>query len=118
MISRALLLVALLGTATVPSGFMRASGPGGMRLVLCTPDGPQEVWLTEAGEVVPVDDRQDHDPPQCIQVSVAGTDMPPRFGALIRLPPWPTAPPLAFDQRATAQANPNHHRARAPPFPA
>ena len=118
LIIRALLLLALFGTATVPDGFMRSAAPDGLRIVLCMEDGPREVWLTEAGEVVPVDDHQDHDQPHCIQVSVAGTDLPPHFGALIRLPLWPTAPPQADDQRATAQTNPNHHRARAPPLPA
>lgn len=52
LMPRALLLLALLGTMSVPSGFMRASGPEGMVLVLCTPDGPQEIMLDPSGNPV------------------------------------------------------------------
>lgn len=118
LIIRALLLLALLGTATVPDGFMRSAAPDGLRIVLCMEDGPREVWLTEAGDVVPVDDHEDRDPTHCVQVSVAGTDLPPLTGAIIRLPRWPTAPPSAGDRPAAAQQTPNRHRVRAPPIPA
>ncbi len=121
LITRALLFLALLGPATVPTGLMRAQGPDGMRLVICTPDGTQEVWLTNDGEVRPVEDHQpdggDHDGSDCVQVSVAGAEAPPRMGSLIRLPLWPMAPPAIAAQRPTAQAFLTRHRTRAPPVP-
>ncbi|TDK42379.1 DUF2946 family protein [Antarcticimicrobium luteum] len=114
-----MLLLALLGTATVPNGLMRAQGPDGMRLVLCTSDGTQEVWLTDDGEAIPVEDGHpgdaDHDQPHCVQVSVAGTEAPTPIGALVRLPRWPTAPPAITAQRPTGQSRPTRHRVRAPP---
>ena len=51
-ITRALLMLALIGSVTVPDGFMRVSGPDGVRLILCTSAGVQEVLLTDAGEVI------------------------------------------------------------------
>ena len=106
LITRALLLLALIGSATVPDGLMRAQGPDGLQLVLCTPDGTQEVWLTDDGEVIPVEDGQpvqDHDGPHCVQVNVAGTEGPPDPGPLIRLPLWPMAPPRVAAQRPVSQ---------------
>ncbi|MDX2484534.1 MAG: hypothetical protein QNK42_12830 [Pseudodonghicola sp.] len=121
LITRALLFLALLGSATVPTGLMRAQGPDGMRLVICTPDGTQEVWLTSAGEALPVEDHQpdrgDHHGSNCVQVSVTGAEAPPRIGSLIRLPLWPMAPPAITAQRPTAQDFLTRHRTRAPPVP-
>ena len=53
LILRALLLLALLATMSVPNGFMRASGPDGMGRVLCTAEGPQEILLDPSGNQVP-----------------------------------------------------------------
>ncbi|WP_417714709.1 DUF2946 family protein [Pseudophaeobacter arcticus] len=120
LITRALLLLALFGSASVPDGFMRAQGPEGLRLVLCTPDGTQEVWLTDDGEVIPVEDGQtghNHDGPHCVQVSVAGLGAAPDPGPLIRLPLWPMAPPRVAAQRPESQNHFQHKRSRAPPFP-
>ncbi|MCI5112436.1 MAG: hypothetical protein MRY75_17970 [Marivita sp.] len=120
LITRALLFLALLGSATVPDGFMRAQGPDGLRLVLCTPDGTQEVWLTDEGDVIPVEDdhpAQGHDGPHCVQVSVAGLEAAPNPDPLIRLPLWPMAPPRVTAQRPVSQIYFHHNRSRAPPFP-
>lgn len=120
LITRALPLLALLGSATVPDGFMRAQGPEGLRLVLCTPDGTQEVWLTDDGEVIPVEEDhpgQDHDGPHCVQVNVAGLGAAPDPGPLIRLPLWPMAPPRVAAQRPDSQNHFHQNRSRAPPFP-
>ncbi|MDE4273104.1 hypothetical protein PXK58_00160 [Phaeobacter gallaeciensis] len=121
LITRALLLLALLGSSTVPDGLMRAQGPEGMRLVLCTPDGTQEVWLTDAGEIIPAEDEQpardDHDGPHCVQVSVAGTVPSSNVGLLIQMPLRPLALPTGSAQRPVSQDLPNQHRSRAPPLP-
>lgn len=45
------LLLALFLSGTVPQGFMRAADGDGMAIVLCTPDGASEVWLSENGEI-------------------------------------------------------------------
>lgn len=52
------LLLALILSGTVPQGFMRSKGADGMTIVLCTADGPTEVWLSADGDVqkeAPVD---------------------------------------------------------------
>ncbi|MFC3613640.1 hypothetical protein ACFORG_07690 [Lutimaribacter marinistellae] len=121
-ISRALFVLALICSATVPDGFMRAQGPGGMSLVLCTTDGTQEVWLTDTGEVVSVEGsgtgHDPHDGSSCVQLTVSSTENPPHPGALIRLSPWPTVPPLAGEQCLASAHHPKRHRTRAPPPPA
>lgn len=120
LITRSLLLLALLGSATVPDGLMRAQGPDGFRLVLCTPDGTQEVWLTDDGEVIPVEDdqpAQDHDSPHCLQVSVARLAAAPDPGPVIRFRLWPVAPPIVSAQRPVSQGYFHQNRSRAPPFP-
>ncbi|MDE4142714.1 MULTISPECIES: DUF2946 family protein [Rhodobacterales] len=121
LITRALLLLALLGSSTVPDGLMRAQGPEGMRLVLCTPDGTQEVWLTDAGEIIPAEDdqpaRDDHGGPHCVQVSVAGTVPSANVGLLIQMPLRPLALPTGSAQRPVSLDLPNQHRSRAPPLP-
>ena len=116
LITRALLLLALLSCGTVPSGMMRAGLVDGMRLVLCTSDGPQEVWLTGDGRTNPVEDRDTgHDQSHCVQVSISSVDL---------TPPQPAA--IAFDLRAADLVSPapaisarqpaqSYNRARAPP---
>lgn len=67
LLLRSLLLIALALMATVPSGMMRIKGDGGMRLVLCTGDGPQEVWLDARG-IPSTPEHEDHHSPRCVQV--------------------------------------------------
>lgn len=84
LILRALVILALLGTASVPQGMMRAPGPDGARLVLCTPDGVKEIWLRDDGTVRPVEapDRSDGGAshPHCVQVTHAQTASAPPAG--------------------------------------
>ena len=47
------LLLALILSGTVPQGFMRTTGADGTSLVLCTSQGPTEVWLTASGDIQP-----------------------------------------------------------------
>lgn len=120
LITRALLLLALFGTGSVPDGTMRVARAEGMRLVLCTTEGTQEVWLGDDGKVTPVGEGQtgqDHDGQHCVQVSVAGTEAPPYPGTLIRLPPWPMASPMIAAQRPVSQYHFHRNRSRAPPLP-
>lgn len=67
LLLQSLLLIALALMATVPSGMMRIKGDGGMRLVLCTGDGPQEVWLDARG-IPSTPEHEDHHSPRCVQV--------------------------------------------------
>ena len=116
LITRALLLLALLGTGSVPEGMMRAGGADGMRLVLCTTDGPQEVWLTDDGRTIPVEDHDtDHDQPHCVQVSVGSVDLTPPQPVALALDLRPAD--LGGHDRAALprQHAPSHNRARAPP---
>ena len=80
-ITRALLLLALIGTSIVPNGFMRVSGPEGMRLVICTGDGPQEITVDASGETIPDDDTgdapgEDHRSASCILSGLVPTLVP------------------------------------------
>lgn len=96
--TRALLLLALIGTGLVPSGFMRVSGPEGMRLVLCTGDGPQEIFVDARGAPIPDDDPggapgEDHRTASCILSGLVPTLSPEAVLATVqaqarRLTPW------------------------------
>lgn len=95
---------------------MRAGGADGMRLVLCTTDGPQEVWLTDDGRTIPVEDHDtDHDQPHCVQVSIGSVDLTPPHPDAVGL----NLRPADLDGRDQAvpvcQGAPSHNRARAPP---
>lgn len=46
------LLLAVFLSGIVPQGFMRIAGDEGMMLVLCTPEGPTEMWLTDDGRTL------------------------------------------------------------------
>lgn len=79
LLPRTLLLLALVLLGTVPDGTMRQAGPDGIRLVLCTSDGTKEVWLTEDGDTVPVDEAEGkggkHDR-HCVQVALIAQNAP------------------------------------------
>lgn len=121
LLLRCALLLALLLLGTVPDGMMRKAGPEGLRLVLCTEDGVREVWLTEDGDTVPVEEseRGDHDSargkPHCVQVALASQDVPPPLaaGRVGTLRPVERAqPPHQVRHRQIAD---HARRTRAPP---
>ena len=67
------LLLALLFSGTVPQGFMRTADGDGMAIVLCTPNGTTEVWLTASGDIqdeAPVHDSSS-EPSECLAITVA-----------------------------------------------
>lgn len=117
-------MLALIGSATVPDGFMRVSGPDGVRLILCTSAGVQEVLLTDAGEVIALSDAEpghrapiSHDGSACVPISVAGAPTPPHpvelAGVLLRLD-------VSFGmagQWSGATKPAKRHPTRAPPVP-
>ncbi|MEY8879988.1 hypothetical protein [Donghicola sp. XS_ASV15] len=116
LILRALLLLALLATMSVPNGFMRASGPDGMILVLCTAEGPQEILLDPSGNQVP-DTGSEDAAAACVLSGIVPTLVPTLAltrteGAAHMVCPWP--------QRHQVSARTPPHRAatpRAPPVP-
>ena len=60
---------------------MRQADDGGMRLVLCTGEGIQEVWLTPDGETRPVKPADTNDAAHkqhCIQVNLAFGEVQPQ----------------------------------------
>lgn len=70
---RVLLLVALTVAGSVPQGLMRTARADGMELVLCTPDGPKELWMTADGEIhedQPTHEEE-HSGPKCLNVTLA-----------------------------------------------
>lgn len=50
-IARLVLLIALLASGMVPQGMMRVPDATGSRLVLCTGNGPREIWMADDGTV-------------------------------------------------------------------
>jgi hypothetical protein len=117
---RALLLIALTLAGTVPAGMMRVSGGDGLRLVLCTPDGVQEVWLAEDGTVLPDggptgDDPSRHGAPHCVQVALFAPDERPVRLAPCRLRLCPPGPAPAAHQVVPRPAPSRPQLSRAPP---
>lgn len=67
------LLLALTLSGTVPQGFMRSAADNGMMLVLCTSNGPTEVWMSADGEIhqtAPID-HSPPDLPDCLAVTLS-----------------------------------------------
>ena len=84
LLLRGLVLLSLFLSGIVPDGMMRLAEDGGTRLVLCTGDGPQEIWLTPDGESRPVppgDTNEAAHQQHCIQVSLALSDVQPQAAA-------------------------------------
>lgn len=78
---RGLLLLSLFLSGIVPDGMMRQAEAAGIRLVLCTGEGTQEVWLTPDGQsrpVTPADTNEAAHKQQCIQVNLALGDVQPQ----------------------------------------
>ncbi|EEX11741.1 conserved hypothetical protein [Citreicella sp. SE45] len=118
VITRALLLLALIGTGIVPTGFMRVSGPEGMRLVLCTGDGPREIVVDASGAPIPEEaPDKDHRTASCILSGL----MPPLSPDLVVAPPEETARRLVLwrrEHQILARGPPLRiAAARAPPRP-
>jgi len=70
---RCVLLMALFLSGIVPQELMRVASNDGMMLVLCTPEGPTEVWLTDDGRALdeqPADDPTDA-PSSCMAVTLS-----------------------------------------------
>lgn len=67
-----LILIALVLTAVVPQGMMRMADGDGFRLLLCTEDGPREIWLASGegpSEPVPVSDDS-RETTRCLAVTI------------------------------------------------
>jgi len=112
-----LLVLALLLAGMVPQGMMRVADATGQRLVLCTPDGPREIWMASDGAVresAPLP-AQNGETGKCLAVTLALVAVQPDLGALARPVTFETFhPPLGTQ---TAPAAPLRHGAqpRAPP---
>tara|TARA_R110002126_G_scaffold30259_7_gene99170 strand:+ start:47982 stop:48356 length:375 start_codon:yes stop_codon:yes gene_type:complete len=81
LLFRGFLLLSLFLSGIVPAGMMRQADEGGMRLVLCTGEGIQEVWLTPDGETRPVTPAETNDAAHkqhCIQVNLAFGEVQPQ----------------------------------------
>ena len=70
---RCVLLLSLLLSGIVPQGLMRVASSDGMMLVLCTPEGPTEIWLTDDGRALDEQpaDHPTEGPPSCIAVTLS-----------------------------------------------
>lgn len=78
---RAVLMLALLATGTVPQGMMRASDGDGMRMVICTDGGPRDMLITADGVATPAPPKPDSGAEghgmACIVISQAMPDHDP-----------------------------------------
>lgn len=78
---RAVLMLALLAAGTVPQGMMRASDGDGMRMVICTDDGPREMLIAADGVVKPAPPQPDSEAEghgmACLVISQAMPDHDP-----------------------------------------
>ncbi len=123
MLLRSLLVIALTLAGTVPAGMMRVSGGDGLRLVLCTPDGTQEVWLADDGTVTPVDepgedDSRGHRPSHCVQVTLFADGGGGDLSEPIALGLRPASLPSVSHQTTRAPTPTRSNLCRAPPLPA
>ena len=112
-----LLLLALIVSGTVPQGMMRVADGSWQRLVLCTSDGPSEIWMGADGvarDRAPLPDRN-HETGKCLSVTMAFAAVQSDLGTL--------AEPAHFDRfrpdltaPRPATAPPQHRpQPRAPP---
>lgn len=114
---RVLLLVGLILSGTVPQGMMRTASADGMQLVLCTPEGPKEVWMGADGDIRDTQPTSDepHSAPKCLSVALAMVGLQFWLGALAEPASFATFRPetneLAIVHSSAAAA----HRPRAPP---
>ncbi len=123
MLLRSLLVIALTLAGTVPVGMMRVSGGEGLRLVLCTPDGTQEVWLADDGTVTPVDEPGEDDsrgrhPSHCVQITLFADGSGAVLSAPHALSLRPADSPPTAHQTTRAPAPKRPNLSRAPPVPA
>ncbi|WP_373050960.1 hypothetical protein [Thalassovita aquimarina] len=121
LLSRTLLVLALVLLGTIPDGMMRQAGADGVRLVLCTSHGPKEVWLREDGSTIPAADEagreNGRDAPHCVQVSLGSQNALPTLAA-------PGVRASLSDQQTLTGHQIRHRQiagdaggARAPPVP-
>ena len=67
------LLLSLAFSGVVPQGMMRVAGEDGVRLVLCTEEGPRDLWLAPDGsmsERAPLPEKN-HEVGKCLAVGYA-----------------------------------------------
>lgn len=114
------LVLALFLSGIVPQGFMRATDGDGMAIVLCTTDGPSEVWLTADGELqdtAPVDNSSP-ETLACLAITVALAAVQGGIGTLAQA--IETAPyrNVLIDRRGTNAPALTPRQPRAPPIAA
>ncbi|MCV2879516.1 hypothetical protein OE699_11715 [Sedimentimonas flavescens] len=67
------LLLSLFLSGIVPQGMMRVGDADSTRLVLCTPEGPRDIWMRADGSVsdqAPLPD-ENHEVSKCLAVTLA-----------------------------------------------
>lgn len=113
-----LLLVSMFLSGIVPQGMMRVADADSTRLVLCTPEGPRDIWMRADGSVsdqAPLPE-ENHEVSKCLAVTLAlaavqdaalATHSPARFAPFV--PDLATPRPVAAAEWRPAQP-------RAPPF--
>ncbi len=111
------LLLALTLAGTVPQGMMRAPDGVGQRLVLCTPDGPREIWMGEDGvarDHAPLP-AQNHETGKCLSVTLALTAVQGDFDTLFEPAHFDRFKPDLTAPRAAAAPLRHRPQTRAPP---
>ena len=114
---RLVLFCALVLSGTVPQGMMRQAGADGIALVLCTAEGPQPVWMTPDGQMLP-GDRPVEDPPhaaKCLPVTPALDGVQADSGAPARAAAFTPFGPLPVAERRPLLRPGHDGQPRAPP---
>lgn len=111
------LLFALVLSGSVPQGYMQSTNGDGMAIVLCTTNGPIEVWQTAQGEVMDAApaDHSSTDIADCLAITLSLVLVQSRFEALaqpVEFSPYHTT---FIDRRGALISARTPLQPRAPP---
>jgi len=114
---RCVLLLALFLSGIVPQGFMRGASNDGMLLVLCTPEGPTEIWLTDDGRALDEQpaDQPAEDAPSCMAVTLSLVMVQAWLYTLAEPAELTAFRPGFADLRRARLTDKARHQPRAPP---
>lgn len=111
------LLLALILSGTVPQGFMRSAADDGMMLVLCTPNGLTEVWMSAEGDIhenAPIDHTAS-DQMDCLAITLSLVLVQSWLDALVNPAEFSPFRMTLSDQRRALVVTHSPVQPRAPP---
>ncbi len=114
---RCVLLLALFLSGIVPQGLMRVASNDGMMLVLCTPEGPTEVWLMDDGRALDEQpaDHPSQERPDCMAITLSLVMVQAWLSTIARPAQFTAFLPDLVDLRRARLSDNAPHQPRAPP---